>query len=80
MKIPIVIVKLLFLGALFIISNQNLHLLDSEQRAVFFDSYSVWLDNMFEHGREITGYVVKFEWLPPKEGYEEPAKKGFFSR
>ena len=79
MKIQIVILKLLFLGALFIISNQNLHLLDDEERGLFFDSYSTWLDNMFNQGMDITGYVVKFEWLPPKDGYEERGT-GFFAR
>ena len=61
------IVKLLFLGTLFIIRNQNLHLLDSQERTIFFDSYSSWLGDLFEHGAAVTAFVVKFEWLPPKD-------------
>jgi hypothetical protein len=64
MKLAIVLVKLFVLGALFIISNQNLHLLVSEERGVFFDSYSEWIGSLFNQAVDVTGYVVKFEWLP----------------
>lgn len=64
MKIAMVIVKLLILGALFIISNQNLHLLVDEEREIFFDYYSGWIENLIHQGVDITGYVIKFEWLP----------------
>ncbi|OIO81062.1 hypothetical protein AUJ84_01835 [Candidatus Pacearchaeota archaeon CG1_02_32_132] len=64
MKILIVVVKLLFLGALFIISNNNIHLTDSGERDIFFNYYSGWINTMFNQGVELTGYLVKFEWLP----------------
>lgn len=64
MKIGIIIVKLLFLGALFIISNNNLHLKDVGEREVFFKYYSSWLENIFNQGQSVTSYVVRFEWLP----------------
>jgi len=67
MKIPIVILKLLFIGALFIVSNHNLHLADSNERGVFFNVYTDWLSNLFFQGTDVTGYVVKFEWLPNKD-------------
>ena len=67
MKFTIILVKLLFLGALFIISNQNLHLIDSHEREIFVNSYSSWLGDLFEHGQEVTAFVVKFEWLPSKD-------------
>ena len=67
MKIPILIIKLLFIGALFIVSNHNLHLADSHERDVFMNFYSSWLDNLFSQGLDVTGYIVKFEWLPSKE-------------
>ena len=51
MKLTIVVLKLLFLGALFIVSNQNLHLADSTERGVFFEDYSFWVDNLFGHGK-----------------------------
>lgn len=66
MKIPILIVKLLFLGALFIISNQNLHLAVSSERQTFFQDYSVWLGNLFHQAVDVTGYIIKVDWLPEK--------------
>ena len=70
MKLRMIIIKLLFLGALFIISNNNLHLGDNVEREVFFNYYSSWLGNIFNQGQAITSYVVKFEWLPKsKESY-----------
>jgi len=64
MKIQIVIVKLIVLGALFIISNQNLHLAVPEERSVFFDEYSSWFTNIVSQFADVTGYVVRFDWLP----------------
>ena len=66
MKIPIVIVKLLVLGALFIISNQNLHLGVVEERTVFVDTYFSWVKEIGNQAADVTGYVVGFEWLPDK--------------
>lgn len=66
MKIPIIIVKLLFLGALFIISNQNLHLGVSSERQVFFHDYSAWIGNIFNKAVDVTGYIIKVDWLPDK--------------
>ena len=67
MKVPLVVIKLLFVGALFIISNYNLHLSVDDERAEFFSLYSIWIDNMVTQGIDVTAYVVKFEWLPPKD-------------
>ena len=59
-----IVLKLLFLGALFIASNNNLHLNDNTEREVFFNYYASWISNLFHQATDITGYVVKFEWLP----------------
>ncbi len=64
MKIQIIIVKLIIIGALFIISNQNLHLAVASERAVFFDAYGSWFTNMVKQVAQVTGYVVRFDWLP----------------
>ncbi|MDO8508661.1 MAG: hypothetical protein Q7S27_03170 [Nanoarchaeota archaeon] len=64
MKVAMVILKLLFLGALFIISNHELHLNNSSERAEFFNLYSGWFENLVDQGLQVTSYVVKFEWLP----------------
>lgn len=68
MKIIIIVLKLLFIGALFIVSNQNLHLIDSADRNQFFETYSGWIATLVDQGTQLTGYVVKFEWLPSKDG------------
>jgi len=67
MKIQIIIVKLIVLGALFIISNQNLHLAVASEREVFFDAYSSWFTNIINQLAQVTGYVVRFDWLPKKQ-------------
>ncbi len=64
MKFQMFLVKLLVLGALFIISNNNLHLLVPIEREVFFNLYSGWLGGLFNQGIEVTAYVVEFDWLP----------------
>ena len=64
MKLTIIIIKLLFLGALFIISNHELYLSESIDRGAFFNLYYSWLSNLFNQGAQVTSYVVKFEWLP----------------
>ena len=59
-----IIIKFLILGALFIISNQNLHLGILQERELFFDSYLGWITDIASQIIDVTGYVVKFEWLP----------------
>ena len=67
MKISLIVLKLLFLGALFIVSNHELYLKDADDRGTFMNMYSSWLSVLFEQGIEVTSYVVKFEWLPINE-------------
>jgi len=71
MKVTLILIKLLFLGALFIISNNNLHLNDHAEREAFLGMYYNWIDNLFNQGLQVTSYVVKFEWLPNNESYVE---------
>ena len=64
MLVSLIIFKLVFLGALFIISNQNLHLSVPNERAVFIEDYNSWLRTLYNQGVEVMGYVVRSEWLP----------------
>ena len=64
MKVSIIIVKFLFIGALLIISNYNLHLGDQLERDTFFGMYTGWLTSLFQQGIDVTGYVVGFQWMP----------------
>ena len=59
-----ILVKILVLGALFIISNQNLHLLVSQEREIFFNTYSGWITDIMGKIVDVTGYAVKLKWLP----------------
>ena len=64
MKLVMILIKVLVIGALLIISNNNLALEVSENRAVFFEEYSTWLTDLFDHGAVVVGYVVGNGWLP----------------
>ena len=64
MKFQIITVKLFVLGALFIVSNQNLHLAIASERDIFFNAYSSWLGSIAQQIAQVTGYVVRFDWLP----------------
>lgn len=64
MKIQMIIVKLLVLGALFIISNQNLHLGILQEREIFFNAYSGWIESIVGKIIDVTGNAVRLEWLP----------------
>lgn len=64
MKPAIIIVKFLFVGALFLVSTHGLHLSDSHDLDTFFELYYGWLNNLFDRSLELTGYMVHSEWLP----------------
>ena len=65
MKILILIlIKFFLISALFIISNENLHLGDPVERETFFDTYYTWLSNIFNQSKEIMSSVINLKWLP----------------
>ena len=68
MKIIMALVMFLVLGALFIVSNENLILRDEGDFDKFSELYYDWLSGLFDNGRQITGYVVNSEWLPDNTG------------
>jgi hypothetical protein len=65
MKISIIVVKFLLLGALFIISNQELYLTNPQDLETFYDLFGSWIFNLANHFFQISGYVINSEWLPP---------------
>lgn len=65
MKIWIFLIKFLFIGALFIVSNNHLYLSDPTDFDSFVGLFHTWLANIFLHSLQITGYVINSEWLPP---------------
>jgi len=64
MKIYLFVLKFLFIGALFIVSNNNLHIINLEERNVFYSHFYSWLLGLFDSVGQIVGYVTKSEWLP----------------
>ncbi len=67
MKIIMILIKVFVIGALLIISNENLAMSSSENRIQFIDKYTTWLSELFDHGLVVVGYVIKNEWLPYSE-------------
>jgi len=70
MKTFLFIMLFLFVGAFFIISNENIALNSSENVGIFFSEYGEWIDSLFGNGKVVTGYVLKMEWLPGGEDLE----------
>ena len=64
MKTLIFLVTFLFIGAFFIISNENIKLNTPENVDLFLKKYALWIDDLLGNGKIVVGYVVKMEWLP----------------
>lgn len=69
MKITILVLKFLFVAALFIVSNNNLHLSVPQERDTFVMMYNAWFGSIFDQFKEVTGYVVNSEWLPKQDSH-----------
>ncbi len=54
----------LFVGGLFIISNQNLKLNSQKNLDLFFTEYRVWLNDLVDNTKTVSGFLIKMEWLP----------------
>jgi hypothetical protein len=67
MKVTIFIVKVLVLGALFIISNNNLALKEQGNLAIFGEQYFAWIGSLYGSAQTMTGYIIKVDWLPQLE-------------
>lgn len=64
MKILMLITMFFIIGALFIISENSLNLNKIEKRGEFFTGYVSWLNSTFSNVQEVTGNVVRLNWLP----------------
>lgn len=71
MKAAIFLIKFLLIGALFIVSNENLALKDPGNFERFSSLYASWLGSVFDNGKQITGYVVQAHWVPDTTGAVE---------
>ena len=66
MRIFLIFLFLLFVSALFIISNENLHLKNKIEAKKFANLYYSWLINTGANLFKTTAYVVNFEWMDYK--------------
>jgi hypothetical protein len=64
MKLTMGIVMFLLIGAFFIISNNNLHMLEQGSLSSFISIYVSWVGEIFDNGAQLSGYVVKLDWMP----------------
>ena len=65
MKIIILIIlKFFLISALFIVSNENLHLNDDIERREFFDIYSTWLVRISYQIQGLIDSALGLKWLP----------------
>ncbi len=64
MKIIMLVIAFLLIGAFFIAGNDNLHLANPAQLSEFAGKYYSWLFDIFGNTKSICGYVVKMDWLP----------------
>lgn len=67
MKIAMIVVMFLLLGAFFIVSQNNLALNSSENVDKFVSVYIDWLGSFVSDVTRLGGFVVKLEWLPENE-------------
>lgn len=58
------VIMFLFIGAFFMISQNNLALNSSENIDKFASAYVAWFNRIFENAGDLTGYVLKMKWLP----------------
>jgi hypothetical protein len=65
MKVTLTLIKIICIGCLFIISNNNLHITEQSDRIVFTNVFHAWLSDLFSTTSQITGYVIDSRWLPP---------------
>ena len=74
MRWLMLILMFIFLGAFFIVSNNNLHLANQSEFSQFGSMYYFWLGHIFDNVKSVTGYVVEFGWLPDNQTFVNSSK------
>lgn len=64
MKVFLFVLIFFIIGALLIISNNDLALYNPENIRTFVDLYSNWLENIFLNSFDLIGKVIELDWLP----------------
>jgi len=71
MKLLMFVLLFLFIGAFFIISNENIKLNSQENFNLFLKEYGDWGGKLLGNGKTVVGYVAKMEWLPEENMSDE---------
>ena len=64
MKIVLFVMVFFILGALLIISNNNLALYNPLNVKTFLNLYSNWLDGVYSNSLSLSGKIIELDWLP----------------
>ena len=64
MRILIFLVMFLILGALFIISDNNLAMVKKENSQKFYQIYLGWTNKIYSNLKSMTGNVIRMDWFP----------------
>jgi hypothetical protein len=64
MKIFMISLMFFVIGALFIISNDNLRMNEQENIEKFSESYIEWINQIYLNIQALTGNVIKLDWFP----------------
>lgn len=67
MKILILLMMFLLIGAFFIISQENLALKEKENIDKFVGDYYEWIGSIIDNTGSLTGYIIKMKWLPGEQ-------------
>ena len=70
------IVTFLIFGALFIFSNNNLHIQNLDERAEFLSNYGSWFVSIFSNVGSITAHAVNLDWVPKSNSFIIPILAG----
>jgi len=64
MKFFIILFIFLFLGALLIISNNNISFSNEDQGKEFVSLWFNWFSELFKNVKSVTGYAIGYDWMP----------------
>jgi len=64
MKFILFIIMFFMIGALLIVSNNDLAFYDDENLNKFVEFYGLWINQLYSNFQNLTGNVVRLDWFP----------------
>ena len=64
MKVLVIALMFFIIGALFVISNNNLVMYKQQNLEKFSELYVIWINQVYLNSQILAGEVVKLDWLP----------------